>query len=290
MGSRIKVNVPVDLWNLVVEALGQHSLVDRFEVNLRPPLYNKPEEEASRSPLGLGGKKWSKDAQQAPAEGSGCEYYHICDSEDKGIIFGEVAPVGLGAGIVKGDADLVAEGFLKGYAATVGSDIAIFMGDADHVAEGLLKGDAAPVGHGIVDIKGDVDLDAVGTGQPQLTVGEPPGVEAGGCTELGCPTHGCASPVASSVHSAFTFEHMKCSNNLEHDSGRARHRAQRNRAKKDRRSQREAEPELVDPATAVGACGLAITSSSEGDANSQHPLVAVAAAWKALGEPLAAPD
>ena len=92
------------------------------------------------------------------------------------------------------------------------------------------------------------------------------------------------------MHSAFTFEHMKSSNNLEHDSGRARHRAQRNRAKKDRRSQREAEPELVDPATAVGACGLAITSSSEGDANSQHPLVAVAAAWKALGEPLAAPD
>ena len=91
-------------------------------------------------------------------------------------------------------------------------------------------------------------------------------------------------------HSTFIFEHMKCSDNLEHDSGRARHRAQRNRAKKDRRSQREAEPELVDPATAVGACGLAITSSSEGDANSQHPLVAVAAAWKALGEPLAAPD
>ena len=54
----------------------------------------------------------------------------------------------------------------------------------------------------VVNFKGLRDVVSKGlvSGQPQLTVGEPLGVEAGGCTELGSPTHGCASPVASSFH------------------------------------------------------------------------------------------
>ena len=38
------------------------------------------------------------------------------------------------------------------------------------------------------------------TGQPRLTVGEPPGVGAGKCTELGGPTQGRAHPVAPGCH------------------------------------------------------------------------------------------